>query len=1079
MNKGSAKRRDRGEEDDDGMWGTDDFAASSSAPVINVIEDDDDDGMWENDVVAKSPPAASSDDDEYAGMWGNDAFASSAATVNVIEDDDDDGMRGTDDVVAKSPPAAKKSSPAKAAPKMKMLVETNPIKTEASAKPVSPFEIPGNFDAMSDADMLAWLMDDAKAKDWLIHHKSHFRTSAKYDTVHWTAPEEDEAKVEDRYGQIPYEVPTMCNGVELERLAKLRAKYHDKERGFKYDGKQYARSELPELVINTFGSGVTNAKLVSIRKLIRDEYLDQDMVREEREELLDLEILNEKKENPHLSESLVFPQPDGTMINQVVLGELLRKISGVDTLSGETFKYRKYQKEVINATLAGKDIFGVLPTGHGKSMCFQVPALVTKGKVTIVFEPLVVVIEQQVSYLQSLNLKDVHVYKFGAGTQPGEDAYVLDRMSNVEKLPGGMIVYTTPEKIFYGTDELSRLLKAGKKDPSGKIRSPIPGLTGDRTHYTFDSIWKLVMSGKIARFVIDEAHYLFQLDEAEGFRDDFKKMPLLRGLFPDTPISLFTGTANKKIIEAMSNAYFYDYRNEEVVYLSGLRIPGESNVEMPARKRRKKVTFQAEDDGMLDTDAFAATSDASASSSAAVVPRRKTRVAGQDEGRYYLFYVKSDRPNLFLQVVNESDTKRMIEVEETSGAGMDTGKSKSKKVSKAVDASKVVLESTVKPRDAPQVAVDWIATKFKRRPKKTPGRGTQGIVFCHTVQQCNDMKDRLKGRGIPADVYHSKVGANLKELGAQSWLNGDVDVICATSAFAAGVDNPHCRFVIHLGIPRSIHEYLQEAGRAGRDREKKNALCIVIYDRGDFNTWAKVTGEDTVANGREIVSFCENISECRRRVLARCMNEDEEKAEQSCRMMCDVCIAAGFRNSSSSSASSGEASEKVAEMAEDLMQNADTTWYSDADLLPLFKTVSMSAFAEVVIAKIEGKSSVPYGDLYGLAGTVPAEARRRGGKDLPVSVKKEVIMQLLVQGYLNIQAKANNQFYLVLAENQFKGNKLIYHTRRGYLEDVTQQAPVEVSDDFTWAQTPPEGAADTHDDDAHSIPGGYDVEGIL
>ena len=66
----------------------------------------------------------------------------------------------------------------------------------------------------------------------------------------------------------------------------------------------------------------------------------------------------------------------------------------------------------------------------------------------------------------------------------------------------------------------------------------------------------------------------------------------------------------------------------------------------------------------------------------------------------------------------------------------------------------------------------------------------------------------------------------------EAFIRGDLDVIAATNAFGMGVDKPDVRLVIHLDTPGSLENYLQEAGRAGRDQAP--ARCVLLYDEADL-----------------------------------------------------------------------------------------------------------------------------------------------------------------------------------------------------------------------------------------------------
>lgn len=141
----------------------------------------------------------------------------------------------------------------------------------------------------------------------------------------------------------------------------------------------------------------------------------------------------------------------------------------------QTFKlgaFRHNQLEAINATLDGKDVFVLMPTGGGKSLCYQVPAICTSGKtrgVTVVVSPLKSLMNDQVDHLKRLGV-DVVAFNSDLGVE--ESAVTRGRLVSQDK---PKILYITPEKL----------------EMSGDVKSILKNLH---------------RQGQLARFVIDEAH---------------------------------------------------------------------------------------------------------------------------------------------------------------------------------------------------------------------------------------------------------------------------------------------------------------------------------------------------------------------------------------------------------------------------------------------------------------------------------------------------------------------------------------------------------------------------------------------
>ena len=76
----------------------------------------------------------------------------------------------------------------------------------------------------------------------------------------------------------------------------------------------------------------------------------------------------------------------------------------------------------------------------------------------------------------------------------------------------------------------------------------------------------------------------------------------------------------------------------------------------------------------------------------------------------------------------------------------------------------------------------------------------------------------MKDKGISAQGFHAGLDAEIKTEILDSFISGNIQVICATNAFGMGVDKFNIRLVIHHDIPGSLENYIQEAGRAGRSR---------------------------------------------------------------------------------------------------------------------------------------------------------------------------------------------------------------------------------------------------------------------
>jgi ATP-dependent DNA helicase RecQ len=117
-------------------------------------------------------------------------------------------------------------------------------------------------------------------------------------------------------------------------------------------------------------------------------------------------------------------------------------------------------------------------------------------------------------------------------------------------------------------------------------------------------------------------------------------------------------------------------------------------------------------------------------------------------------------------------------------------------------------------------------------------RGQSGIVYCITRAEVDRTASLLKEMGYSALPYHAGMSDEDRVHNQEAFLTEQTDTIVATIAFGMGIDKSNVRYVIHAGMPKSVENYQQESGRAGRDGVE--AECWLLYSGRDVMTWKRL-----------------------------------------------------------------------------------------------------------------------------------------------------------------------------------------------------------------------------------------------
>ncbi|MFZ5354568.1 MAG: DNA helicase RecQ [Bacillota bacterium] len=184
-----------------------------------------------------------------------------------------------------------------------------------------------------------------------------------------------------------------------------------------------------------------------------------------------------------------------------------------------------------------------------------------------------------------------------------------------------------------------------------------------------------------------------------------------------------------------------------------------------------------------------------------------------------------------------------------------------------------------KPSDKFEFLLDYIKSN----------NDSAGIVYCATRKTVESVCEKLNKKGIKATRYHAGLTDDERTKNQEDFINDKVQVMIATNAFGMGIDKSDIRYVIHYNMPKTMENYYQEAGRAGRDGEK--ADCILLFSAADIVT-NKLLIENSSENTdkskeykklQEMADYC-NTDGCLRAYILKYFGEKDILQQ------CDNCL---------------------------------------------------------------------------------------------------------------------------------------------------------------------------------------------
>lgn len=486
--------------------------------------------------------------------------------------------------------------------------------------------------------------------------------------------------------------------------------------------------------------------------------------------------------------------------------EILKQYWGFDS-------FRPLQLDIINSILEGRDTLALMPTGGGKSLCYQVPGLAKEG-LCLVISPLIALMKDQV---ENLRKKNITAFAIFSGMKRNEVINVLKVATN----SNCKFLYVSPERL-----------------ETSLFKEYLPGMN-------------------VNLIAVDEAHCISQW--GYDFRPPYLRIAALREELPDVPVLALTASATKDvqddICEKLTSPLtplrqsrrgdaaavrYPKYKVQGIVQYENARVNRTKNTESEAmlwkmlrnsktgyKFRRQHLIEEFIVDFVCLENGLIIEVDGGYHSTEEQKIYDEYRTASLHQKKFTVLRFTNEEvlanPYEVKNKIKNFITSNKSRITETTApfssfAGEGLGMWVFRQSFERLNLSYSVFK------------VDSKINKLIDILKKVNG---SGIVYCKSRNRTKEISELLKMHGISADFYHAGLSSEERSRKQAEWMEDKTRIIACTNAFGMGIDKPNVRVIVHADAPDCLENYYQEAGRAGRDGKK--AYAVLLYDENDIH----------------------------------------------------------------------------------------------------------------------------------------------------------------------------------------------------------------------------------------------------